>query len=131
MDALKGDSFYPVCIICTAADAPTARQGAWEFHKQDSPRFKDTVDMMQSIGVSPTGSAPATHFICTRHDTLEALGRIETYQKALEHAGKPRVPVTLYIGKSPLVMAAGLPGQLADHEKPVLDSFKPPLRRTA
>ncbi len=79
--------------------------------------------MMLPAALSPTGRPPATHFICTRHDTLEALGRIETHQKAMEGANKPRVPVTLYVGEKPLTNSADLRKQLAKHETAVLNAL--------
>ncbi len=123
MKRSSDDTFHAVCIICTAAEAPVARQGACEFHRQDSPRFTDTPDMMLRVGISPSGDGPATHFICTRHDTLEALGRIETYQEALVAAGKPRVPVTLYISESVLVLGKDQRQQIADYEALTLKSL--------
>ncbi len=85
--------------------------------------------MMLTVALSSTGQLPATDFICTRYDTLEALGRIETYQTRLEKVGKPRVPVTLYIGKRPLDMGGDVKSQLAEHEKATLDRLG--LRRAA
>ncbi len=78
---------------------------------------------MLTIALSPTGDGPATDFMCRRHDTLEALSRIETYQKALQAAGKPRVPVTLYIGKNALKAGEDLEKQLAAHEAVTLKSL--------
>lgn len=85
--------------------------------------------MMLTVPLSPSGALPATHFICTRHDTLEALGRIETYQEALVAAGKPRVPVTLYISEKPLDVSQGITPQLAAHETVTLAGLG--LRRAA
>jgi hypothetical protein len=129
MKPLRGDALHAVCIIAAVEQIQSARQGAWAFHAQDSPHFTDTVDMMLSVGVSPTGRSPATHFICTRHDTLEALGRIETYQQAMEDGNMPRVPVTLYVCEKPLAGGADLRKQLAEHETEILDSLG--LRRVA
>jgi hypothetical protein len=129
MQAPIGDTFHAVCIIAPAGQIDAARQGAWEFHKQDFPRFTDTVEMMLTVPLSPTGSVPATHYICTRHDTLEALGRIEVYQQAIESAGKPRVPVTLHVAKNALNGAGDHKNQLSAHESSVLAELG--LRRIA
>ena len=81
MKPLRGNALHAVCIIAAVEQIQSARQGAWEFHAQDSPHFTDTVDMMLPAVLSPTGRPPATHFICTRHDTLERLGRIERIKR--------------------------------------------------
>jgi len=124
-----GDTFHAVCIIAPADQIQAARQGAWEFHKQDSATFGDTVEMMLSVALSPTGSLPATNYICTRHDTLEALARIETYQRVLMAAGKPRVPVRLYVSDKALDVSADFKPQLASWESSVLARLG--LRRAA
>jgi hypothetical protein len=76
--------------------------------------------MMLTGAISPSGRAPATHYICTRHDTLEALGRVETYQQALTAAGKSRVPVTLHICATGFDPAKSRAAQKAAHEAAVL-----------
>jgi hypothetical protein len=124
-----GDTFHAVCIIAAASDIQAARQGAWDFHKQDSEHFSDPVEKMLPGALSPTGAPPGTHFICTRHDTLEALERIEAYQKKLVAAGKPRVPVALYIAENALDLGRDLKNQLAVHELAVLTPLG--LRRLA
>ncbi len=85
--------------------------------------------MMLTVGLSPTGDGQPTDFICTRHDTLEALGRIETYQQTLVASSKPRVPVTLYIGQNALVAGKDHKQQLADYEAETLATLG--LRRIA
>jgi hypothetical protein len=120
MDAPTGDTFHAVCIIAAADQIEAARQGAWEFHRQDSPRFAGTIEGMLPHALSPTGAAPATHYLCTRHDTQEALSRIELYQKQLVVGGKPRVPVVLEISEETVIPDGTLPVQLAALEPRLL-----------
>ncbi len=123
-------TFYAVCIIAPADTIQEARQGAWEFHKQDSKWFDEQVDRMLPKALSPTGAEPATHFLCTRHDTREHFDRIEAYQRTLVAAGRPRVPVTLYVSDH-TVEANGdtLPAALAAFESGVLQTLG--LKRVA
>jgi hypothetical protein len=89
-------------VVCTAEEHASAQQGAWEFHNQDCPGFSDTPEKMLTIGLSPTGHAPATHYLCTRHVDKKELDRIEVYQQARVARGVPRVPVTYYPSDHPI-----------------------------
>src|SRR5579885_851614 len=100
---MKSDTFYAVCIIASAEQINLARQGAWDFHHQDSPHFADTVDRMLTVRLSANGNAPPTHYLCARHADKRELERIEAYQQKLVAAGQPRVPVTIYPSISPIL----------------------------
>jgi hypothetical protein len=121
--------FYPVTIIAGAADAPEARRGACAFHQQDCAGFKDTADMMLPRALSETGELPATAFCCSRHDTLEHFERIEAYQQKRVAEGKPRVPVTVYVGEKPISSGANVEKECAAHEAEILATLN--LRRVA
>jgi hypothetical protein len=86
------------------------------------PLFTDTAEQMLGAALSPTGESPATHYLCTRADTLEHFTRIEAYQQKLVASGSPRVPVTLYISETPTIARFGsvLKRELDAHESMVL-----------
>jgi hypothetical protein len=124
--------FYAACIIAFAGQISDARQGAWEFHKQDVPLFTDTVEQMLTTELSATGEAPATHYLCTRQDTLEHFARIEAYQQKLVAAGKPRVPVEVHVSEfnwTAVSDRADLKAKLGAHESGVLAKLR--LRKIA
>jgi hypothetical protein len=123
------DTFYAATIICTAEDAPTARQGGWEYHVAENPNYGLKPEQHQTVPLSPSGELPATHYVCTRHVSEREMVRIEEVQQARVAAGKARVPLTFYLSEKPVTPDRTLKAALAVHESGVLTELG--LRRIA
>jgi hypothetical protein len=77
------DTFSTVCVIAEAANITAARAGSCRFIQSECSRTTDTPEMMLPTPLSPSGEAPATHFLCTRRMTSAEFQRqdeaIRTY----------------------------------------------------
>jgi hypothetical protein len=56
--------FFTVCVVATAADVERARPLCLEWTKTQHEQNKTAAEMLPTE-LSPTGSAPATHHLCT------------------------------------------------------------------
>jgi hypothetical protein len=129
-DSFLPDAFFACCVICTAVDAGSARQGAWEFHRQDAGGdIAEVPGGMLTIPLSPNGAQPATHFLCTRHAPKAELDRIEAYQQARTGNGLLRVPVVYHVSSEPVRPDETLKAALSEHEAKTLAGLG--LRRIA
>jgi hypothetical protein len=75
---------------------------------------------MLTVGLSPTGAAPATHYLCTRHADKKELDRIEAYQQARTARGVPRVPVVYHVAAESFTPNETTKATLAAHQLMVL-----------
>jgi len=76
-----------VCVLADAANIHNARVLSAKFLNSESPNNKDRAEEMLQKPLSPTGAAPATAYVCTRHmrqDEIER-GRIHFGQRQLRH----------------------------------------------
>jgi hypothetical protein len=91
---MTAEKAYTVCVVAAAAVIGEARRQACTFIRSECPHTKDTPEMMLPTALSPTGEAPATHYVCTRRMTAKEIERqaeaIKTYP----------VPVTANIVES-------------------------------
>jgi hypothetical protein len=114
------DVFFAACAICTAADRQAAQQGAIEFHSADCPGFADTAEKLFPVALSPSGKAPPTHYLCTRHVDAKELDRIEAFQCYCESQGRKRALV-YHVSADPIQpIGRTLKGALAKHEAQTL-----------
>jgi hypothetical protein len=75
---------------------------------------------MLTIGLSPTGAAPATHYLCARHADKKELDRIEAYQQTRIARGVPRVPVVYHVAAESFTPNETTKATLATHESKIL-----------
>lgn len=91
---LEPDTFLTVAVLAEAGVIDEARKQSCRFIQSESPRTKDTPAMMLPTALSPTGEAPATHYVCTRKMTAK---EIERQAEAIKSYP---VPVTVFIVES-------------------------------
>src|ERR1700730_13128374 len=62
---MMNDPLFTVCVMATAADVARARELSLDWGKSIRLFSRETVDEMLPNALSPTGQAPATHYLCT------------------------------------------------------------------
>jgi hypothetical protein len=80
---------YTVCITATAADVQRARELSLDWVRSFKPLCRETAEEMLPTPISPTGAAPATHFLCCL--TLTQAG----WEHMQAHQQQNRSPVVL------------------------------------
>lgn len=58
------EQLFTVCVLATTADRPRAQALSLDWFKELRPSTTQTAEEMLPTPVSPSGSAPATHFLC-------------------------------------------------------------------
>ena len=117
------DTFFAIVSICTAEDVPAAREAAWVFHFIDTwGSFGDKPGKLFQVGLSPTGQAPATHFMCVRHMDRKEVDRVYAYLKARGEVGLAAL-VNYYESADPILPDHTVKDSLAAHEAKTLSEL--------
>jgi hypothetical protein len=117
--APNADTFYAASVICDTEITRIARSERLEFIRSLNPRPTETPDRLLTDGLSPTGSAPPTHFVGTRLIAYQELDACEAEQKERLAAGKGRIAIDYDVSAEPLAPVARVRAALQADESAV------------